>query len=185
MEAQEKHLAIVRGNLQERKLDGLLVFPRDEKLQRRSGAIVGRLEGLAGFWVCQLFETGEFLAAGDVDDQMARNGEEPGFEFGFRVVLAAALEHANPGFLEEVFGESWIAGEEKQVTIEALLILLDEAIEKVRIAAAKAISQGLAFVSHEAGEEYRRPWNRKSECLCAHTNVDTDELGKKTQEIRK
>jgi hypothetical protein len=38
--------------------------------------------------------------------------------------------------------------------------LLDETIEKIRIAAAKASGQGLAFVSHEPGEKYRGPRNR-------------------------
>ena len=93
----------------------------------------------------------------------------------------AAFKHANPGFLKQVFGERGIAREEQEITVEALLVLLNEAIKEIRIAAAEASGQDLAFVSHEPGEEYRGPRNRKGESLCAHTILDTGEVVKKTQ----
>ena len=135
METEQQHFAIVRGDFQERELNGLLVFARNQKLQGGGGAFVGWLEGLIGFGIAKLVQAGEFLATRGVDDQVAGDGEEPGFKFGIGIVLMAALKDANPGFLEEVFGERRIAGEEEQITIEALLVLLDEAIEKVGIAA--------------------------------------------------
>src|SRR5208283_4407169 len=55
----------------------------------------------------------EDRAARSVNHQIARDGEEPGLEFGFGVVLVAALQDAHPGFLEEIFGERGVAGEEK------------------------------------------------------------------------
>ena len=136
---------------------------------------------LIGFRIAEIFEAGKFLAARNVDNQIARNGEQPGLEFGFAVVLVAALKHANPGFLKQVLGERGIAREEQEITVEALLVLLNEAIKEIRIAAAEASGQDLAFVSHEPGEEYRGPRNRKGESLCAHTILDTGEVVKKTQ----
>ena len=61
---------------------------------------------------------------------------------------------------KKIFGERGVAREKEEIAIEALLVLLDEAIEEVRIAAAEAGGKGLTFVSHEPGEEYRGPRNR-------------------------
>jgi hypothetical protein len=121
---------------------------------------VRRLEWLIGFRVGEFVQAAEFLAARNVDDQVAGDGKEPRFKFGFGVVLVAALKDANPSLLEKVFGKRRVAGEEEKITIEALLVLLNDAIEKVRIAAAEASGKGLAFVSHEPGEKYRGPRNR-------------------------
>jgi len=84
--------------------------------------------------VAEFFEAGDFLAARRVDHQIPRNGEQPGVELRFAVVLAAALQHANPRFLEEVFSKRGIAREKEQITVEPLLVLLDQAVEQVRVA---------------------------------------------------
>ena len=46
-----------------------------------------------------------------IDDQVAGDGEEPGFEAGPAVVKVAAVEHADPGLLEDVLGGLAGAGE--------------------------------------------------------------------------
>lgn len=142
VKTEEKHLAIVGGNLQERNLDGLLVFARDENLQRRGGAVIRRFVGLIGLGIGEVVQAGNFLAARDVDHQVASDGEEPGLEFGFLVVLMTTLQDAHPGFLEEIFGERAVAGEEEEIPIKAMLILLDEAIEKVGVAATETCGEG-------------------------------------------
>ena len=45
------------------------------------------------------------------------------------VVLVAAFEDANPGFLEKIFGQRRIAAEVDEIAQQAVLVLLDEAIE--------------------------------------------------------
>jgi hypothetical protein len=122
--------------------------------------IVGRLEGLVGFRIGQFLEAAEFLAARNVNDQVARDGQQPRLKFGLGIVLVAAFEHANPRFLEKIFGQRGVAGKKQKITIQALLVLLNQAIENLWIALAEAVSQDLAFVSHEPGEEYRGPCHR-------------------------
>ena len=95
----------------------------------------------------------------------------------------AAFQYANPCFLKQILGESGVAGEEKQIAVETLLILFNEAIQQVGIAAPQTRGNGLAFVSHEPGEEHRGPRNRKRESLCTHTNWNTRLLGKKTHSL--
>ena len=152
MKAQKQDFAVIGRDFQERELHGLLVLARNQHLQWRKGVLVGGLEGLVAFRIAKIFEAGNFFAARNVDDQIARNGEKPRFELGFGVVLVASLEDANPRFLEKVFGDGGVAREEEKVTVEAMLVLLNEAIKEVGIAAAKSIGEGLGVVRHETGE---------------------------------
>ena len=52
----------------------------------------------------------------------------------FSVVLPAALQHADPGFLKKIFGQRRISGQEKQIAIEPVLVLVDQEIQQIRIA---------------------------------------------------
>jgi hypothetical protein len=81
------------------------------------------------------------------------DGEEPGFKFGFAVVLVAALEDADPGFLEKVLGALLASGDVDQVTEEAVLIQLNEVIEQIRVALLQAAGDGLGFIGHQRREE--------------------------------
>jgi hypothetical protein len=60
------------------------------------------------------------------------------------------------------------------------LELLDQAIEKFRIAAAKAIGEGVGIVGHEAREAQQGTRGSQRVSLCAHTTLYTTQLGKKT-----
>ena len=113
---------------------------------------VGQFERLVGFGIAEFFEAGDFLAARNIDDEIARDGEEPRFEPGLGVVLLTAFEDTNPGFLKKIFGERCIAGEEEKIAVEALLVSLDQAIEDVRIAVAESIGKRLGVVRHEPSE---------------------------------
>ena len=44
------------------------------------------------------------------------------------VILMAAFQHANPGFLEEVAGEFTISHQGNQISEKPVLILLDETV---------------------------------------------------------
>jgi hypothetical protein len=45
----------------------------------------------------------------------------------------AALQHANPSFLEEIFSQFTVSHKIEQVTKEPVLMLLDQAVEHVWI----------------------------------------------------
>ena len=96
-----------------------------------------------------------------VDDQVARNGEEPGLEFRFAVVLMATLEHADPGFLEKVLGAFGTAGDVHEITEEAVLILLDQAVEQIRVAPLQATGDGPGVIAHKRGE--KTGWPRRGQ----------------------
>ncbi len=82
----------------------------------------------AGF--AHLIEGGHLALAREIDDKVAGDGEEPGIEAGFAVVLRAAEQDTHPGFLEEIFGGLAFAGEEEEIAQEAMLVGLDELIEE-------------------------------------------------------
>lgn len=68
------------------------------------------------------------------------------------VVLMTTFQHAKPGFLEEVLRQFTISREIYQVTQQLVLILLDETVQRLRIASTKTASNcsGLGFhVDHE------------------------------------
>ena len=82
----------------------------------------------------QTVETGWLLAAHVVDGQVARDGEEPGAEAVLVVELVAAFEHANPGFLEKVFGQFAASCQVHEIAEQAMLVLFDQTVEQVGIA---------------------------------------------------
>jgi len=64
----------------------------------------------------------------------------------------AAFENAKPCFLKEVFGTFAIGSEVKQVAEEAKLVLLDQAIEDLRVATLELLGESLGVIGHECGE---------------------------------
>src|SRR5438477_332074 len=68
------------------------------------------------------------------------------------VVLAAAFQHTNPGFLKKIFGEFTPAGQVNEVAQKAVLILFNQAVEKVGIATPKSTSDLRVLVRHRAHE---------------------------------
>jgi hypothetical protein len=62
------------------------------------------------------------------------------------------FENANPGFLKKIFSERSIAGEKEKIAIKAVLVLLDEPVKDVGIAAAESSGERLSIVRHESGE---------------------------------
>src|SRR5437867_12749250 len=73
----------------------------------------------------------------------------------FRSVLMAAFEDANPCFLKEIFGACLVSGDVDEVAEQPVLILLDQAVEKIGVAALQAARDGLCFIGHQCGEEQR------------------------------
>ena len=112
------------------------------------------------------------FAAHGIDGEVARNGEEPGAECIFVVELVSAFEDADPGFLEEVFGQFAASGQVHEVAEKAMLVLLDEAIEQVRISTSKSASDLGALLRHRGLE---------IESSRVHTTGYTGAGGEKTQ----
>jgi hypothetical protein len=124
-------------------------------LERRFAVLVFHVEGSVFFRASKRVNALRLFAAVPIENQVAGDGEKPGFKFPFAVVLVAAFEYAEPGFLKKVFGVFAVGGEMQQVTEQAKLILLDELVEQFRIAALQTARQGFCIVTHEGGEAYR------------------------------
>src|SRR5579875_9004 len=85
------------------------------KLFRRGRTFLCDFEGplvLTAF--AHLVERGHGALAGEIDDEVARDGEDPGVEASLAVVLRAALQNTDPDLLKEVFGYLALAGQERE-----------------------------------------------------------------------
>src|SRR5688572_7480162 len=69
-----------------------------------------------------------------VQHQVARDGDQPGFELEAAVVLRASLQHAQPRLLEDVLGQLAVSAEMKQVAKKAMLVLEDQSVQQLGIA---------------------------------------------------
>ena len=145
MKAEGEDLAVVRLELEKDFGDLGTVFAAGELLEW-GRSVDGNFKGplvVAGF--AHLVERGHLALAGEIDDEVAGDGEEPGVEAGLAVVLGAAEQDAHPGLLKEVFGDLALAGEEEQVAQEAMLVELDEAVEESGVVALEAAGDGEVF----------------------------------------
>jgi len=191
LETQEQDFAVDGRDPIERKLEAGPFLLAEDLLQRRLGFLVPNVECRRVFvGPGKRFQALRFFATMPVKHQVARNGEKPRFEFPLAVVLMAAFENAQPSLLEKVFGALTVSGEVNQVAEKAELILLDEAVEEIGIAAPEGTSQRLGVIEHEGGEAYRagpgrgsgrRPYDQGGEEE-AHLNGYTDDRLKKTQD---
>src|SRR6266852_5717674 len=130
-------------------------------MQWRGILFVCELQRMILFRVRQRVEALRFLGTLPIDNQMPRDGEEPSFKFGFAVVLVAALENADPGLLEKILGALFVSGDVDQVAEQAVLILLNQAVEQIRVALLQAARDGLGFIAHQRGKEESRPRPRR------------------------
>lgn len=153
LKTEDENFAIDGRNAIERRVHADFFFRGQDQMQRRRLVLRGKLYRRAFLGVGEGIEALHFFLALPVDDQIAGDAEKPGLEFVLAVVLIAALENTNPGFLGEVFGALTAGGQIKQVAKEAILILLDQLVEEIGVAALKPLGEGLVVVGHLCGEE--------------------------------
>src|ERR1017187_1884058 len=84
---------------------------------------------------------------------LKKKREEPGAECVLVVELVAAFEHADPGLLEEVFGQFAASGQVHEIAEKAMLVLLDEAVEQVGISTSKSTRDPGALLCHRVLEK--------------------------------
>src|SRR5258708_25435525 len=84
---------------------------------------------------------------------MPRDGEEPAFKFRFATMLVAAREDADPGFRKKIFGALFVSRDVDKIAEQAILILLDQAVEQIGVAPLQAARDALCFIAHQRGEE--------------------------------
>ena len=149
LKAQQQDFAIDRGKLAEIFVDAGALLARDHFLKRRGAAFVAHVEWSVVVRAVKFVEALRFFAAVPVEHKIARDGEKPSFKFPLAVVLMAAFEDANPGFLEKIFGALAVRGEVQQVAEEPELILLDQSVEHVRVALLEAASECFGVIGHE------------------------------------
>ncbi len=92
------------------------------------------------------------FAAHVIDDEVVRDGEEPGAECVLVVELVTAFEHADPGFLKQVFRQFAASGQVQEIAKKAMLVLLDQTVEQVRISTSKSTSDLRALLRHRTLE---------------------------------
>jgi len=85
------------------------------------------------------------------------NSHVPNFQSA--VELTAAFQHPHPGFLEQVFRGFFVSREEKQVPEETILVVFDQAVEKVRVPPPEPSGYGLAFMFHRTRNRIHKPAN--------------------------
>jgi len=79
--------------------------------QRRLAVFVFHVERGVFFGSRQRVDALRFFAAMPIENKITGDGEKPGFKFPFAIVLVAAFEYAEPGFLEKVFGALAVGGQ--------------------------------------------------------------------------
>jgi len=145
VESQNEDFSMQRLQSQQRVGDELAAFEGIEMVEGRL-FLAGDLEGaIIVAVVAHFFEAGHGAAAAKIDDEVTRDGEEPGIEARLAVELGAAGEDTHPGFLEQVFGELAVAGEIEQIAQQAVLVLEDELVEDLRIVATEPLDDEVVF----------------------------------------
>ena len=115
------------------------ILTRAELIERRRLVVDDLERPLVVAAFAHLVEAGHGAFAGEIDDEVARDGEQPGVEAGLAVELRAAQQHADPGLLEEILRDLAVAGEEEQIAQQPVLKLFDQAIEQLGILALQAL----------------------------------------------
>src|SRR6267378_1571626 len=147
LKPQHDYLTVLRRNADQCHTDafGLLVLRNQFPRQR---ARISRFEPRTLFVLRQPIHADRIFLPPIVDRQISRDRIKPCAEFMASIVLMAALQHANPGFLEKVLCQLTISRQVNQITKQPMLILLDETVQQVRIAPAKAASNCAGFGLH-------------------------------------
>src|SRR5712664_3978187 len=134
LEAEDEHLAINCGDFLQRCLDGFFLLLAEDLVQWRGVGFVHELQRMLLFGIRQRVQTLRLLSSLPINDQVACDGEEPGFKLRLAVVLVATLEDADPRLLEKVFGPLSASRDVDEIAEQAVLILLDQAVEQVGVA---------------------------------------------------
>ena len=92
------------------------------------------------------------------------------------VELVTAFEHADPGFLKQVFRQFAASGQVQEIAKKAMLVLLDQTVEQVGISTSKSTSDLRALLRHRVLE---------IEGSRVHTTDTYEAEGEKTQGIGK
>ena len=106
-----------------------------------------RLERRAVFRILHLVQAAGIAFAQVVDGNVVPDRHEPGDEAVAPVVEMPLFQHAQPDLLKQVFSDRAIAGEVQQITQQPVLILLDQRIEQIRIAAPEPLAIWASSVS--------------------------------------
>src|SRR5580658_4268748 len=101
--------------------------------------------------ITHLVERGHGAFPREVDNEVARDGEDPGVEARLAVVLRAAPEDADPDLLEEVLSHLALVRQEHEITHQPMLIGLDEMVEQLRVLPLEAASYRSVFTLNLSG----------------------------------
>ena len=172
LKAQHENFAIDCRNSFERVLHAGILFCLQNLIEWRFAVFISHVERGVFFGAGERIDASRFFAAMPIKNEIAGDGEKPGFKFPFAVVLVAAFEDTQPGFLEKILGAFAVGGEMQQVTEQPELVLLDQLIEQFGITALQALRKSLGVVAHEGGKAYRRGSDTGCSCSCKPDWID-------------
>src|SRR5882757_3303825 len=124
VKTKDENLTVVRFQLQQHLRDLSGVLTGLKLFERRWAVHCDLKRPLILSVFVHLVEACHGALAGEVDDEIAGDGKQPGVEPGLSVVLRSAQQHPHPGLLEEILGDLASAGEEEQIAQQAVLIQL-------------------------------------------------------------
>src|SRR5579862_3775923 len=174
MEAQHQAFAIEHVDLQEHLGNAMTVFEAGKVIEG-GGLGVGKLEAHGPVVVIRAFE--EFVQAGDhalaaiVNDQVARNGEQPGIEARLAVKLPAADQYPHPDLLKEVFGQFAAAGQKEQVAQQTMLIADDQFVQQTGFLLLEPGGDGKVFLPDRLVLSYRRTRGKQRLYRCERLHL--------------
>jgi len=123
--------------------------------------LVSELERVLLLGVGQRVQALRFLRALPVNHQVPRDGEQPGFKFGFAVVLVPALEDADPCLLKKILRAFFVSRDVDEIAEQAVLILLNQPVEQIRVALLQSPRDALPVIAHQRREKESRPRPRR------------------------
>src|SRR5271170_1397843 len=91
------------------------------------------------------------------------------------------LQHPYPRLLKQILGQRPVGGQKEKIAIQPRLILRDQPIENIRVAAAKSLRESFGIVGHCSGEAKRPGKGANRLCVRRHTILYTASRDEKTQ----
>src|SRR5580658_5012733 len=152
MEAEHQHFAVQGVEPEQCPGDPLAVFEVGDAVKGSGLAVLGlEAHGTIVVMVAlkELIEAAGGALAALVDDQVARDGEQPGLKPRLPVELAAAHEYAHPDLLKKIFGHLSMSCEIKKIAQQAVLVADDQLVEQPGILTLEPLCNSQIFPARQ------------------------------------
>jgi hypothetical protein len=152
MEPEHQHFAVQRVQPHQRGSNPLAVFKIRHPVEGRR-LVVRDLEGhgpvVFAAALEQLIQAAHGPLAPQVDNQIARDGKQPGLKTRLAVELPAPHQNPHPDLLEQVLGHLAVPGQIQQIPHQPVLVADNQLIQQPGILALQAIGNGQALLPRQ------------------------------------